>query len=193
MGTYIERFKGRVEVEKGRDEPTIAVSGFSGTGKSTFARVIAEELNLEHIKPGEIFRKLAKEESIPLEEYSKKRKDEIDLKVDKRMLRKAKEGGYVLDGRLTAWVAGDYADLKVYLKTDPKIAAGRVAERESLSKEEAYERIKTRDKADKKKYGKLYNIDFDDLTMFDFVINNDKLEISELRQFGRLIASIFSK
>lgn len=190
MGTYIERLKGEVRTEKEKTKPTVTVSGFSGSGKTTFAEVIAEETGLRHKKAGEIFRKLAEEKGMTIDEFSKKREDEVDLMIDKRFLKLAMEGGYILDARLSGWTAGDYADVKVFLKVDPEIATKRIKERENTSYEEAYKRTQARDRADKKKYKKLYGIDLNDMSVFDFVINNGKLKIGQLKQFARIVANI---
>lgn len=193
MGSYIDRLKGEVEPDERTEEPVITVSGFSGSGKSTFAKIIAEETGLEHRRAGQVFRKLAKERGMTIDEFSKKREDEVDLMLDRKFLKLAMEGGYVLDARLSGWVAGDYADVRVFLKIDPEVATRRIQKRENISYKEAYKRTQVRDKADKKKYRELYDLDFKDLSVFDFVINNSLLSLKQLKEMAELVSEVISR
>ncbi|MCG3260126.1 MAG: AAA family ATPase, partial [Candidatus Heimdallarchaeota archaeon] len=68
--------------------PIIAVSGPHGSGKSTAARKVAESLGYEYVSAGELFRDMAKEENMSLEEFSKhaELKEEIDKYIDDKTL-----------------------------------------------------------------------------------------------------------
>jgi len=46
----------------------ITVSGSHGTGKSTYAARLAEALRIRHVSAGAVFRRIAKEKKISLEE-----------------------------------------------------------------------------------------------------------------------------
>jgi cytidylate kinase len=95
----------------------ITVGGLHGTGKSTYAKLLAEELELKHISAGELFRALAKEKKITLDEMNKitDNNPEIDNKIDQRIKQEANKGNIILDGQLTAWMAGDKTVLKILL------------------------------------------------------------------------------
>ncbi len=165
---------------------TITVSGLSGAGKTTFAKILSEELNLKYFSSGEIFRKMAKKRKIPLENFSEKREKEIDYKIEEETLKKAVRGSVVIEGRLSGWIAGKWADYKIFLDIPLKIRAERVAKRENLALKEALKKIKKRDKEDRKKYLKIYNIDVLDTKIYDKIIGNMPFE--KLRnEIGKII------
>ena len=60
--------------------PIIAVSGPHGSGKSTAAQRIAEQLKYKYVSAGELFRDMAREEGKNIEEFSKiaEKREEID-------------------------------------------------------------------------------------------------------------------
>ena len=158
---------------------TITVSGKSGSGKSLGAMAIAKALKLKYMSAGQILRNIAKEKGISLVKMSQIRGPEIDHEMDKRSLKFAMEGNVVLDGRLTGWVAGDWADIKIYYVCSTKIKAERVAERDKISVKKAEEEILKRDKEDHKKYSELYGINSYDESIYDIIINNEKLTKEE--------------
>ena len=173
MGTYISKLK---EFENGlnikKEGLTITVSGLSGSGKSTIGRAIAKAFNLKLKSMGDIFRELAKEKGMTIEEFSKTRDVETDIMLDKKAMEFAKKGNIVLIGRLTGWVAGDNADVKVWVDCSENVRIKRVAKRESISNEEAGKRILERDGADAKRYKEIYDIDVDDKSIYDILFDN---------------------
>ena len=160
---------------------TITVSGPAGSGKSTGAKAIAKALRLKYVYVGKIFRDIAKRRGLSLEEFSALREKEVDWEADKRTLKLAMKGNVVLDGRLTGWVAGDWADLKIYYECPLEIRAERAAERDKKSKEEALRDIKKRDEEDNKKYKKLYGIDLFDKSIYDLIIDNSKFSLEDAK------------
>ncbi|MDI6826708.1 MAG: cytidylate kinase family protein [Candidatus Aenigmarchaeota archaeon] len=160
---------------------TITVSGKSGSGKSLGAESIAKALKLKYVSIGEILRKIAKEKGMSLVKMSQIRKPEIDHEMDKQSLKLAMEGNVVLDGRLTGWVAGDWADVKIYYVCSLETKAKRVARRDKISAEEAKKRIVKRDEEDHKKYRQLYGINSYDESIYNVIINNEKLTKEEAK------------
>jgi cytidylate kinase len=160
---------------------TITVSGISGAGKTDGARALAKAFNLKYIFAGQIFRQIAKKRKIPLEQLSAIREPEIDHETDRRNLEFAMKGNAVLDGRLTGWVAGDWADVKIFYECPLGVRAKRVAKRDNISVEETRKRLEKRDKEDHEKYRKLYGIDSYDKSIYDIVINNEKLPKSKAK------------
>jgi len=161
--------------------PTITVSGPSGSGKSTAAKAIAKRMRLKYVSAGEIFRRYAKERGIPLEKFSKMREKKIDYEMDVRTLKYAIRGGCVLDARLSGWVAGKWADCRVYVAGSSKVRAGRMAKREGVSKTAASEIMRARDREDNRKYKKLYGINLFDRKIYDIVVNNDRMSLRDAR------------
>ncbi|MEM4805085.1 MAG: nucleoside monophosphate kinase, partial [Thermofilaceae archaeon] len=79
---------------------TVAVSGKPGTGKTTYARHIAQVFNLRYVSSGELFRRIAQERGIDLVELHRLAEldESIDREVDARALREAERGGVVVEG-----------------------------------------------------------------------------------------------
>jgi len=172
---------------------TITVSGPAGSGKSTGAKAIAKALKLRYFYVGEIFRKMAKERKMSLEEFSEKREKEVDLEADKKTLEFAIKGGVVLDGRLTGWVAGDWADVKIYYDTPLEVRAERVAKRDKKSKEEALEDIRKRDEEDNRKYKEIYKIDLFNKSIYDIIIDNSNFSLKDAKSIPVKLVREFLK
>jgi len=153
---------------------TITVSGLSGSGKSLGAKSIAKSLKLKYFYAGKIQRLLAKEKGISLVEQAEKRGPEVDFEMDRTTLKLAMKGNVVLDGRLTGWVAGDWADVKIYYYCPLRVRAERVAGRDRTTPADAKRKIKKRDREDHEKYLKYYCIDSYDKSIYDIIIKNEK-------------------
>jgi cytidylate kinase len=184
MGTKLEFLK---PFEKGLAKKmkkrglTITVSGLSKSGKSTIAKSIAKAFKLRYIFAGEIQRQLAKENGISLERQVRTRKAEVDYEIDRKSLEFAMRGGVVIDARLSGWVAGDWADAKIFVKCSLEDRARRLAEDEGITIKEARELIRKRDEGDSEKYRQLYKIDQTDISIYDIVIDNSRLALNEAR------------
>lgn len=158
----------------------IAVSGKSGCGNTTISKMIANALNLNFINF--TFRSLAEERSLDLKTIIEMaaKDDSIDREVDARQVQLANESnGCVLASRLAIWMLKD-ADLKVYLNADAQTRAARIFKREGGSFEEVAAFTANRDKKDRDRYLRIYNIDFDDYSFADIIIETDDLTPQEI-------------
>jgi len=176
---FLESYEEELSKKTKKKGLTITVSGKSGSGKSLGATAIAKALKLKYVSAGQILRNIAKKKQISLVKMSETRGPEIDHEMDRQNLKLAMEGNVVLDGRLTSWAAGDWADVKIYYVCSMRIKSERVVERDNISVEEAEEMITKRDKEDHKKYYKLYGINSYDESIYDIIINNEKLTKEE--------------
>jgi cytidylate kinase len=178
MKTYI-KFLEKCEKEFARKikkkGSTITVSGVSGAGKTDGAKALAKAFKLRYVSAGEIQRQVAKERGISLEEQVDIRGPEIDHAMDERSLKLAMQGNVVLDGRLTGWATGKWADVKIWYECPLKVRAKRVTRRDNIPFKESFKNLKERDKDDREKYLKLYGIDSFDRSIYDIKINNEKL------------------
>ena len=195
-GTYIDFLK---PFEKGLKKKTrkkgltIAVGGLSASGKTTAAKALAREFHLKYISAGKIFRQMAKQRKISLEKFSEIREKEIDHELDKKMLHAAMKSGVVLDGRLTAWDAGNWADVKIFYETNLDVRALRSSKRDKVSLSNAKKNIFKRDREDSKKYKKLYGINLFDKSIYDIIINNNNLSMKEAKSVPIILAKRFLK
>ncbi len=176
---FLESYEEKLSKKIKKKGLTITVSGKSGSGKSLGAMAIAKALKLKYVSAGQILRDIAKKKGINIIKMSEIREPEIDHEMDRQTLKLAMEGNVVLDGRLTGWAAGDWADVKIYYVCSMKVKAERVAERDNTSVEESEKMITKRDKEDHKKYYELYGINSYDESIYDIIINNEKLTKKE--------------
>lgn len=148
----------------------LTVGGLPGSGTTTLSRKLSEQFSFTHIYAGKIFREMAQEKRISLEELSRKAETDetIDLKVDQRQIDLAVDST-VVEGRMTAYLVD--ADLKIWLVAPLDVRAQRVSSRENISYEESLEKIIKREKSEKKRYIKYYTINIEDLSVYDLVIN----------------------
>ncbi|WP_135664147.1 (d)CMP kinase [Halorhabdus rudnickae] len=152
----------------------ITVSGPAGSGKSTLAESLADALDYEHVSGGDIFRSLAQEQDMtPLELNKQAEEDEaIDLDLDRRLRTIARDrDDLVLESRLAGWMAGNYADLKLWLDAPLDVRADRIAQRENKQIEQAKTETRERGESEAQRYEAYYGIDIEDLSIYDLAIN----------------------
>jgi cytidylate kinase len=152
----------------------ITISGLPGSGTTTVARLLAKELSMEIISAGEMFRALAKDKSLLLEEFSKAAEttDEFDRWIDAKQREEAMKRDHVIvEGRLSGFVVPE-ADLKVWLKAPLEVRAKRVAGRENLLYDEALAAMEEREQSELQRYEEYYGINMADLSVYDLVIDS---------------------
>ena len=153
----------------------IAISGKSGCGNSTISKMVADSLGLRFINF--TFRSIAKERGMDFKTIlDLAAKDEYwDREVDTRQVKMAREeGGCVLGSRLAIWMLEE-ADIKIYLKASPQTRTQRIFKREGGNLEEIAAFTAERDLQDHNRYFQLYNIDTDDYSFADIIIETDNL------------------
>jgi cytidylate kinase len=158
----------------------IAISGKSGCGNTTVSQMVANALKLRFINF--TFRSLARDRALDLETVLElaANDDSWDREVDSPQVMLANaDGGCVLGSRLAIWML-ENADLKVYLKASPPVRARRIVKREGGAIEEVAAFTEERDKQDHGRYLHLYNIDTDDYSFVDLVVDTDSLTPQEI-------------
>ncbi|HEX7032702.1 MAG TPA: cytidylate kinase family protein [Nitrososphaera sp.] len=181
---------------------SIVISGWPAVGKTTIAGQLAEEFGLVMYNGGDILKMLASEKG-----YSTARDDwwdtdeakkfmheresdpSFDKKVDKKLGEIVKKGGAVITSYTLPWlVTEEESVIKLWLRGSPDNRAKRMANRDDISFAEARKIIAMRDEENKKIYHKLYGFHFgEDLTVFDYVLNTDRLPLSSLIEISKLI------
>jgi cytidylate kinase len=152
----------------------ITVSGPAGSGKSTFAAALADELGYEHVSGGDIFRSLADERGVSVVEFNRlaEKDDQVDRDLDRRLREIASERDeVVLESRLSGWMAGDHADIKVWLDAPLDVRIERIADREDSDPETARAETVERADSEARRYREYYGIDIDDRSIYDLVLN----------------------
>ncbi len=172
-------------------EPRIAISGKSGCGNTTVSKLVAERLGLRFINF--TFRTLAAEHGITLEDVLKKAKsdDYWDRAVDERQVAMARQdGGCVLGSRLAVWMLPE-ADLKVYLRASADTRAARILKREGGDLEAIKSFTAERDRQDSARYKALYDIDNDDYSQADLIVDTDGIGPEAIAD--RIVAALSAK
>ncbi|KDS91417.1 cytidylate kinase [Halorubrum saccharovorum] len=152
----------------------ITVSGPPGSGKSTNAAGLADRLGLDHVSGGDIFREMAAERDMTPVEFNEFAEEDpqIDRDLDRRLHEIATtRDDLVLESRLAGWLSADRADFRFWFDAPVSIRAERIAEREGKPVDRAKAETERREASEKKRYRGYYDIDIDDLSIYDAAYN----------------------
>ena len=159
----------------------ITISGPPGSGTTTVARRLSEKLGIPLISAGEVFRQLAMERGMTLEEFSKlaETDPEIDNLVDQRQKELSLEyDSGIFEGRLSGWMID--ADLKIWIYCKADIRYERIAKRENKPIEVVRAETKLREESEKSRYLKIYGINIGDLSVYHLAINSEKFNPDQI-------------
>jgi len=162
----------------------ITISGPPGSGKTTVARILSERLKIKLISAGEVFRQLAFEKGVSLEEFSRhaEANPEIDILIDRMQREMAeKEKDVIVEGRLSGWMIRD-VDLKVFIYADAEVRYSRIAKREGKDISVVRHETRLREEIEKRRYQKFYGIDIDDWRIYDLVINSNRIPAEKVAE-----------
>jgi cytidylate kinase len=168
----------------------ITIAGLPGSGKSSTAAGVARELGYEHFSSGDLFRKMAAERGISIEEmnFTAEKQKEIDRRVDAflRTLGEQKQN-IVIDSRIAFhWIPGSF---KVFLQLDLAVAAERIfaqmnagtrLSQDAASAGQVLENTLKRVESEKKRFSDLYEIDFTDIKNYDLVVDTGVNDLSHV-------------
>ncbi|MHA1476784.1 MAG: (d)CMP kinase [Promethearchaeota archaeon] len=166
----------------------IAISGLHGTGKSTIAKLLSENLGILYYSTGQAFRDLAEENGMTLEEYTNyvEKNPEIDKTLDKKVVDIAKKGSIIIDSQLSGHLLKSIADFKIYLTCPLEIRVKRMVARDQSSYDAKIKETTLREESELKRFKKLYNIDLSDNdfihNFFDLIIDTESLSVEEVLQ-----------
>lgn len=155
----------------------ITISGRIGAGKSSVAKELSKRLGLRYYSAGDYMRGLAREKGMSLIEFSRiaEENNEYDKNIDSWLKELGeKEDDFIVDARLGYFFIPD--SFKIFLEIDEREAAERIfkqgrEENKGLGFEEILKEIRLREKSQKLRYKKYYNIDFPQLESFDLIID----------------------
>ena len=159
----------------------ITISGPPGSGKTTACGKLSEILGLKAVVFGKIFRELAAEKNLSLVELGAiaEQDPSIDKMIDSRILEIAKANeNIILESRLSAYMCArnDIPAFKIYIDASPEVRMSRIGVREGETVEEACAKTVDRQKSEAKRYKMYYDIDIEDKSVYDLVINTDNLD-----------------
>ncbi len=174
----------------------ISITGDLGSGKSTIAKILAEEFKAKYLSTGAIQRNIASRynmSTLEMNKYADLHK-EIDDEID-NVLRdlNTSDKRFVIDSRL-AWFFIP-TSFKLYFTTDVEVAAKRVlndstrVNEDYSTVEEAIKNIRERKKSENERFLKLYGANCADVNSFDLILNTTELKTVVVSQF---IANVLS-
>ena len=164
----------------------VTIGGLPGSGKTTVARILAEKLHLEYVNAGDLFRGLASKKGLTLEEFGlfAEKNPSVDQTIDRKIVEIAKKDNVILEGRLSGAMCerGGIKAIKVWLEAPLKVRAQRVAEREQKAFDTALAEIQVREKSEWDRYYQIYNLDLNDLTIYNAVIDSAPINAQEVAE-----------
>lgn len=171
----------------------ITITGDPGSGKSTFARNVAEKLGYRLITTGNMFRELAAKKGISIAELTQiaETSRETDDYID-NFLRglSSNTEDLILDSRM-AWHFLPHA-FKVRLSVDPEIAIDRISNDDKTPLREKFPDLQTatqavlnRKASEVKRYLSSYNVDISKSENFDLVIDTSLIAPNDVMDVFR--------
>ncbi|MEM3159345.1 MAG: cytidylate kinase family protein [Nitrososphaera sp.] len=182
---------------------SVVISGWPAVGKTTMASELAKEFGLVTYNGGDILKMLAHEKgyssATSREDWwdtpeakkfmaERKRDPSFDKQVDKRLEQILKKENAVITSYTLPWLVKDESIIKFWLKGSPKNRASRMANRDGITVKEAEKIVSLRDAENVKIYRNLYGFSFgEDLSVFDYALNTDRLSLDALIEVSKLI------
>lgn len=169
----------------------ISFNGDEGSGKSTIAKMLAEQLHIPHFYMGQIFRDTAKAKDITLAEFVKavETTPEWEKEIDDYVSTLPRtEKTFVIESR-TAWHFIPQS-LKIYLKVSEQEGARRIFKHLQVDQNrnegtdlDSVEKImlstSKRRAEDDRRYRNLYDINVREEENFDLIVDTTHLTIDE--------------
>lgn len=163
----------------------ITIGGRPGSGKSTSAKIIANQLGYTHFSSGDLFRAVSREHGQDLlqSNLAAEKEDgvsQIDQLVDQRLRDiGAQDDQFVIDSRM-AWHWMPYS-FRVFLDLDIEIAAERILggmtperlEAEHIANDPASYAVSLRERleSEARRYQKMYQVNPYDLSNYDLIVD----------------------
>ncbi|HUT27222.1 MAG TPA: AAA family ATPase [Methanomassiliicoccales archaeon] len=158
----------------------VTISGPIGSGKTTVCRMLGERLGYRTVISGLVFREMASEMNLSLEEFGHRAEADpkYDRLIDERMVDIArKEDNVILEGRLAGQMLrrNSIPAFCIFLDAPLEIRTQRVSGREGVVLREAMDEMSSREASEVLRYRKYYDIDVTDRSIYDMVIDTGAL------------------
>lgn len=158
----------------------ITISGLIGSGKTTVCRMLGEQLGYRTVISGHLFREMAKELALSLEEFGLKAEMDpsYDQLIDERMVNIARsEKDLILEGRLAGQMMrrNGIPAFCIFLDAPLEVRTQRVSGREGVELTAAMHEMSAREGSEVLRYRKFYGIDVTDRSIYDMVIDTGDL------------------
>ena len=176
---------------------SIIISGPPAIGKTTIAKGLAKEFNIEYLSGGDILKELAEEQGFQTKGDDwwdtqeginfldqRKKNSEFDKNVDNKLKELFSKGGIVVTSYTLPWLVE--GGVKIWLDGSKENSALRMTARDNSSKNEALEIVQKRYNENKIIYKELYGFEFgEDLSVFDKIIKTDGLNVEQVLEIAK--------
>ena len=176
---------------------SIIISGPPAIGKTTIAKGLAKEFNIEYLSGGDILKELAEEQGFQTKGDDwwdtqeginfldqRKKNSEFDKNVDNKLKELFSKGGIVVTSYTLPWLVE--GGVKIWLDGSKENSALRMTTRDNSSKNEALEIVQKRYNENKIIYKELYGFEFgEDLSVFDKIIETDGLNVEQVLEIAK--------
>ena len=176
---------------------SIIISGPPAIGKTTIAKGLAKEFNIEYLSGGDILKEFAEEQGFQTKDDDwwdtqeginfldqRKKNSEFDKNVDNKLKELFSKGGIVVTSYTLPWLIK--GGVKIWLDGSKENSALRMTARDNSSKNEALEIVQKRYNENKIIYKELYGFEFgEDLSVFDKIIKTDGLNVEQVLEIAK--------
>jgi len=164
----------------------ITIGGRFGSGKTTVAKILVQELGYDRFSMGDFRKAIAKEKGMTIDELNiiSEKDPSSDYETDKKLQQLAKEkDNFIIETRTGFHLVPK--SFKVCLIADLEQSARRIMEKKSAIQpyktlEKAMEKIKQGWESDYRRYKKLYDIDYLNPDNFDIHLDTTNLTPNEV-------------
>ena len=171
---------------------SIVISGPPAVGKTTVAKGLAEEFQLQYLSGGDVLKEVASEHGFDskgddwwdtadgMRFLSQREKNfDFDRQLDEKLIVLFNKGGMVITSYTLPWLIKD--GIRIWLEGSHESSTKRMQSRDRMDPQKAYEITRERFDKNKALYKKLYNFDFgEDKSVFDLIINTDNLTAQQV-------------
>jgi len=178
---------------------SIVISGWPAVGKTTLATALAKELGYRQYNGGDVLKLLASEKGYSVsgddwwdtdeaKNFMEERESNpyFDIEVDRKLVEIVRHGDVIVTSYTLPWLVPE--SIKIWLKGSRSNRIRRMAKRDNLNLKRAKEIILQRDENNVRIYHNLYGYEFGkDLTVFDFVLDTDLLDLNSLISISKHI------
>ena len=164
----------------------VTISGHPGSGTSTLVNSLSQSLNWEKLNGGQIFRDMAEEQGLSLEEFGHKCKEDesVDQTLDKLLVDTmiSQDSPEIVESRLSGWWAykNNLQCPRIWVDVSEEVRAERVVNREGGSIDLQLNLIRERMNSDASRYMQFYGLDINSHVPYTYVIDSDQKDAEEV-------------
>ena len=164
----------------------VTISGPPGSGTSTLVSRIASSRDWSSLNGGDVFREEARTRGLTVEQLSSEAKEDLD--VDRSLdlllqkIMSSKDSPEIVESRLSGWWAhkNNLNCLRVWVNVSEQERARRIQKREGGDLEDCLRKSQKRQRDDMERYSILYDINLDDMSPYNLVIDADEKDELEV-------------